>query len=105
MTPPICSALRFVAVLTLAAPCAAQPRPDPLDAQEPVPALRYNSALQGYRAFTDDKPVPWKDANDTAARIGGWRAYAREARAPAAAAAAAPAAPAASAAQPGIEKK
>lgn len=99
MTPPIHSALRFVAVLTLAAPCVAQPRPDPLDAVAPVPELRYSSSLQGFRAFTDDKPLPWKDANDTAARIGGWRAYAREARAPA------PPAAAASAAQPGIEKK
>ena len=86
MTPPILSALPsiavLVAVLTVAAPCMAQPRPDPLDATAPVPALSYRSSLTSYRAFGDDKPVPWKEANDTTARIGGWRAYAREARAP-----------------------
>ena len=32
--------------------------------------------------------MAWKDANDNAARIGGWRAYAREAQAPAAGASA-----------------
>jgi hypothetical protein len=86
MTSPLASALCVIAVLTAAAPCAAQPRPDPLDASAAVPALRYNSSLGNYRGGADDKPVPWKEANDTTARIGGWRAYAREARAPAPAA-------------------
>jgi hypothetical protein len=88
MTPPIPSALLLAAALTCAAPCTAQPRPDPLDAQAPVPALRFNSSLGSFRGLGDDKSVPWKEANDTTARIGGWRAYAREARAPAAAASA-----------------
>lgn len=104
MTPPILSALRFVAVplavpvavLTAAAPSLAQPRPDPLDATAPVPALTYRSSLESFRALGDDKPVPWTEANDTAARIGGWRAYARDARAPA---------PAVSVPLPGSEKK
>jgi hypothetical protein len=108
MTPPILSALlslaaRFavplavpVAVLSAAAPGMAQPRPDPLDATVSVPALTYRSSLGSFRALGDDKSVPWKEANDTTARIGGWRAYAREARAPA---------PAASAPLPGSEKK
>jgi hypothetical protein len=104
MTPPILSALRSLAaplavplaVLTAALPCGAQPRPDPLDATAPVPALKYSSSLNSFRAFGDDKPVPWKEANDTTARIGGWRAYAREARAPA---------PAASGPLAGSEKK
>ena len=39
----------------------------------------YRSALEGYQRYTDEKTVNWKDANDTTARIGGWRAYAREA--------------------------
>jgi hypothetical protein len=96
MTPPFHSALLIVAALSTAVPCRAQNRPDPLDAAAPVPALKYSSSLDSFRAFSDDKPVPWKDANDTTARIGGWRAYAREARAPA---------PAASASLPGTEKK
>lgn len=96
MTPSLRSALLFLAALGTAAPGAAEPRPDPLDATAPVPALKYSSSLAGFRALGDDKPVPWKEANDTAARIGGWRAYAREARAPA---------PGASAAMPGAETK
>jgi hypothetical protein len=100
MTPPILhAALRSFAVplaaLSLALPCAAQTRPDPLDAAAPVPAPTYSSSLGSFRSSGDDKPVPWKEANDTTARIGGWRAYAREARAPA---------PAASAPLPGSEK-
>ena len=96
MPPPILSALLIVAALFPAVPCSAQAGPDPLDATAPAPALKYSSSLNSFRAFGDDKPVPWKEANDTTARIGGWRAYAREARAPA---------PAASAPASATEKK
>ena len=58
-----------------AAPPAAPPTPQP---------LAFQSALQGYQPYTDDKIGNWKAANDTTARIGGWRAYAKEASAPAA---------------------
>jgi hypothetical protein len=44
------------------------------------PALTYRSALDGYRPFTDDQPVPWKEANDTVHLRGGWRASAKEAQ-------------------------
>lgn len=75
-----------------AAPSTA--KADPLDARATVPALAYESALNRYRRAGVDKPVdqpmPWRGSNDTAARIGGWRAYAREAQQPDAA----PAAPA-----------
>lgn len=39
----------------------------------------YRSALEGYQRYTDEKTVNWKEANDTTARIGGWREYAKEA--------------------------
>lgn len=55
---------------------------DPLDASASVPALAYESAFSRYRRTADDKAIPWRDANDTAARIGGWRTYAREAQQP-----------------------
>ncbi len=43
------------------------------------PALPYRSAFEGYRSFQqDDKPVDWKQANDTVHQRGGWRAYAKE---------------------------
>ncbi|HEY3048277.1 MAG TPA: hypothetical protein VGJ72_12575 [Polaromonas sp.] len=40
----------------------------------------YRSALEGYQPYTDEKIVNWKEANDKAGRIGGWREYAKEAR-------------------------
>jgi len=42
----------------------------------------YRSALEGYQRYTDEKTVNWKEANDTTARIGGWREYAKEASQP-----------------------
>ena len=76
-------------------------RADPLNAQARVPPLVYESAFAQYRRLTEVSVGSWRDANDTVARIGGWRAYAREAAQPAAPVApvapAAPAAPAATA--------
>jgi hypothetical protein len=51
----------------------------------------YRSALEGYKRYADEPLVPWREANDTVGRIGGWQAYAREAQG-----AATPAAPASS---------
>lgn len=88
---------RGISALTLlAAACVVQAqgnpgrpeRADPLDAQARVPAAAYQSPLAGYRRLGEDKPVSWKDANETVNRIGGWRAYAREAQQPDAAASA-----------------
>lgn len=56
------------------------PRPDPLDADASVPVTTYKSAFGAYRAQTEPEVAPWRDSNDVAARIGGWRAYAREAQ-------------------------
>lgn len=42
----------------------------------------FRSALEGYQPYTDEKIVNWKEANETAGRIGGWREYAKEARQP-----------------------
>jgi len=53
------------------------PRADPLDAQAPVPAVKYASPLAVYRRLGDDKRIDWKEANETVNRIGGWRTYAR----------------------------
>jgi len=70
---------------------AAPSRPDPADAKAATPALQYRSAFAGYRRLGAESPsLAWREANNTVERIGGWRAYAREAQAPA------PAAPASS---------
>lgn len=50
-----------------AAPAAATPEP-------------YKSAFDGYQAYSDDKVTRWKAANEEVARIGGWRAYAKQAQ-------------------------
>ena len=88
----------WVAALSLAALAQAQPaRPvsDPLDPKAAVPPAQHRSAMSGYRPLAEAPVGLWKEANERVNRIGGWRAYAREAAAPAAAApaASAPAAP------------
>lgn len=70
---------------------------NPLDATVAVPPVVHRSVFSGYRAQADAPLLGWKAANDEVGRIGGWRAYAREANAPAATAPAS--APAASAPQ------
>ena len=57
-------------------------RPDPSDARATVPPVAYTSTFSGYARVGDGKPVTWREANDTVARIGGWRVYSREAQAP-----------------------
>jgi hypothetical protein len=47
-------------------------------------ALPYRSVFDGYQPFTDQKVLPWKETNATVEKIGGWRAYAKEAAEPAA---------------------
>ena len=76
------AALGLSALTVQAEPPARSPRPDPLDPQANVPALRYQSSRQTAGSATADKPLSWRQANDTVARIGGWRVYAREAQQP-----------------------
>lgn len=81
---------RFLLAWTLsiaaAAPIAwAQPASndagvDPQDANASVPRSIYRSSLADYRGFSEEKLRPWKQTNDTVGRIGGWRAYAKEAQ-------------------------
>jgi hypothetical protein len=68
-------------------------RPDPLNSGAAVPAATYASALARYRSATEVRVGSWREANDTVARIGGWRVYAREAAQPEAAPAPAPSQP------------
>lgn len=60
----------------------------PEGAAPAAPAWR--SAFDGYQPFAGEKTLPWREANDTVQRVGGWRAYAREAAQPAASAASPP---------------
>lgn len=74
--------LLFATLTAQVLPAANAATPDPLDPKASVPALSYESSFSQYRRLGDEKPVSWRDANDTVTRIGGWRAYAREAQQP-----------------------
>jgi len=102
-------AFAALAMLAASAPVHGQaevavPRPDPLQASAPVPPVVYRPVLASYRRAGELSVGSWREANDTVTRIGGWRAYTREANQPevpatapsgsAGAAAAQPAAPA-----------
>jgi hypothetical protein len=52
---------------------------DPADPRAEAPPLVHRSPFATYRVFTGDGPGSWRGANDEVARIGGWKAYAREA--------------------------
>ena len=52
---------------------------DPADSTAAVSPINYRSSFADYRVLGDDKTQPWREANDTVGRIGGWRAYAKEA--------------------------
>ncbi len=84
-----CAARSALLTASLLATLAAQAQPaakaarlDPLDAKANVPALNYASSFTHHRQLGDEKPISWRDANDTVTRIGGWRVYAREAQQP-----------------------
>lgn len=66
--------LRWLALLACPLASAAQ-------TQAALAPPAFKSAFEGYQPHTDDKTVNWKAANDTTARVGGWRAYAKEAAA------------------------
>ena len=66
--------LAVLSAMAAASAAAAQPATAPAIPQ-------YESAFEGYRPFADEQPIPWKEANDTVHRRGGWRAYAQEAAA------------------------
>jgi hypothetical protein len=41
--------------------------------------LNFRSALADYQPYKDQPVQPWRETNDEVGRIGGWRAYAKEA--------------------------
>ena len=39
-------------------------RTDPAEPKVKVTPLEYRSAFEGYRPFAEEKPAPWRDANE-----------------------------------------
>jgi len=68
----------FAAALASAQPSSSAPAAVPS-----IAPLGYVSVFSHYRPLRDEPATPWRAANDTVNRIGGWRAYAREAQTPA----------------------
>lgn len=61
------------------AAAGAQQAAAPAEAKASVPPVVHQSPFAGYRVHAEAKPAPWREVNDEVARIGGWKAYAREA--------------------------
>jgi len=57
-------------------------RSNPADSTVQVPSAVYRSAFAGYHGFAEQKVADWRESNDKVGQIGGWRAYAREAKTP-----------------------
>jgi hypothetical protein len=81
--------VRFLAALLAAVvltPVSAGAQPavpaaaSPASASASAPTLRYRSSFDGQARTEDPKAVPWREANRLVGRIGGWKAYAREAQ-------------------------
>lgn len=72
-------ALLLAGATLAAAQVAPRTKPDPLDAGAAVPPAAYSSALAQYQRHAEQPVMSWREANENVNRIGGWRAYAREA--------------------------
>lgn len=76
-------ALALLAPVSFAQDVSGAAMSDPKAEASPVTtSLQFNSTLAGYQAYTEQAVGSWREANDTVGRIGGWRAYAREAAQP-----------------------
>lgn len=75
-----------LALLVAALPVSAQNAP----AAPTSIVLSHDSVLGRYKRFEEPPVLPWREANDTVGRIGGWKAYAQEKAAGTAAQKAAP---------------
>ena len=81
----VLAALPFYAGLVQAQGAAPS---DPSTSSSPAAAMTreapsiYRSAFEGYKPYTDEKTIDWKQANDNTGKIGGWREYAKEAQQP-----------------------
>jgi len=63
-----------------ASPAAAAPPLTPVNTN----GLAYVSVFAQYQAYAEQAITSWPQANATVERVGGWRAYAKEAASPAA---------------------
>ncbi len=84
MVPNLRTALAVLLLSAGTLPVGAQSvattkRPDPIDAKAAVPPVVFRPAIAKAGPPAEVPVGSWQKANDTVWRIGGWRAYAREA--------------------------
>jgi hypothetical protein len=72
--------LRMLALFTVFAPALAQDPSTPSNLTPPVRPLVYQSPFTDYQAYKEQPIGSWRDAIDTVGKVGGWRAYVREAQ-------------------------
>ncbi|MEY5099904.1 MAG: hypothetical protein RJA36_2623 [Pseudomonadota bacterium] len=77
--PLLCGALALSAAVAVASAQTAPATPPGSDRPALPSRLQYVSALGGYQPYSEQPVQSWREANERVARIGGWRAYAREA--------------------------
>ena len=84
LVPPLALAMLFAvtpaSALAQAGPEPVAARTDPSDVNVRVPQIEYRSTFTTYGAYADQEVKDWRESNDIVGRVGGWRAYAREAR-------------------------
>lgn len=78
----ICQGLTVVLSLAFVSVAMAQ-ADDPLNMDQAVPRLQYQSPLTDFRAFKPDQQLQsWVEANRRVDQLGGWRAYLKRAAKP-----------------------
>lgn len=85
----LCLGCALVAPGAVAQATRSTPPVDPADPRATTAPLQHRATLSSHRPTASTEPGDWRAANDAVGRIGGWRAYAREAQAPVAPASAA----------------
>ena len=74
------AAVVATALLSAAVPAAyAEPSAKAAEASPENGGRIYGSAFDGYRPYSDQPVLSWREANDRVGQIGGWRTYAKEA--------------------------
>ena len=70
------TAMTIAVVLDAAAAPQDNPRPEPSNTKAEVPKVRYESSFRDYRKFEDVPVTSWRQANELAHDLGGWKAFA-----------------------------
>lgn len=74
--------LAVLVVSTAAAQTKIDAAPSETSATPVVSGLQYQSTFADYVPYSEEAVESWRNANETVEKIGGWRAYAKDAHRP-----------------------